>query len=1067
MSAINFVVRDVAGNIQRGTVAGEGGVPSLIVGSGADVSLNLSQGQIASFTRQGQALQITLIDGRVILVEGYFAAEGVSENQLFLSSDGYLTEVQLNEGAGEDYFAKYIADDGVGKFAINDDLYFMRSADVMLADSYVPADDEVGMLGAALGGLAPVFGWGGAAAGAALVGGAVIGGGGGGDGGPAAPSVSITSGTEASDHVVNQEDHADGVEIGGEGTPGAEVSVTVDGVTETTTVADDGTWEVIFDSADIATGEYSTPVEVVIINEGGSTTVTDTLVVDTIIDASFTTPGGADGVINLAEHELGTTLTGTVTGGDAVVVTIGGVDYDAVVSGDSWSLDLPTGVLAGGEYDMDVTVTATDAAGNVYSTDGEIVVDTVTDVTVSTATVGGADGVVSNDEHGSGVTLTGTAEVGSTVVVTLGTVSHTVTATDGTWSSYFTAAEVPTGESTLPVTVVATDLAMNTSEASGTVEVDTFVNELTMTTNTAGGDDGVVNFDESGQSITMSGMVEVGSTVSVNLHGVVLPADVDPVTGAWTVTYPAGSLPGGEYSTTVVVTATDAAGNQSSLTEAVVVDTVVGEVALSDAAIEGDDVINANEASDGVVISGTATPGLVVTVTFGEFSQDVLAADGTFSVTFLPGMIPADAASAPITASISDAAGNYMQDSDSVMIDTVVNPFNFSDTAIAGDDIVNRAEADNGVTFTGQVEPFSSVLVEFGGQAQTVTVGSSGQWSATFGASAFLADEYSATVTATATDQHGNVSAPITKTIQVDTVVDPLTTAATVAGDDVVNRSEMTDGVTLSGTVEAGAKSVIITFSHPGGPDIVQAATIVGNTWSLTYPDGTLPEGDYTANITIGATDSNDNYLEITDTFAVDTVLPDTPVVQNVTLSPSGYIATTVETPEHDVSINEITSSHQTNELAVHDADAAVSDGIPLSADSMYFGFDAPLPNGSHLVVNETDSSGNTNATFVVLEETTTNVVDLGGLSGFNIGAIDLGYAQDAELTLDLATLQDLSDVDNNLIIHGSDRDNDQVTIHGAQDTQQTTQIDGRSYDVYTMGDDAQIFIEESITVLN
>ena len=149
MSAINFVVRDVAGNISRGTVAGEGVPSSLFVGAGADVSLNLTQGQIISYTRQGQALEITLIDGRTIVIEGFFTMDGVSENELFLSADGFLTEVQLNAGAGSDYYASYVGSDGVvGKFALDDDLYFMRSPDVMLADSYVPADDEVGMLGA-------------------------------------------------------------------------------------------------------------------------------------------------------------------------------------------------------------------------------------------------------------------------------------------------------------------------------------------------------------------------------------------------------------------------------------------------------------------------------------------------------------------------------------------------------------------------------------------------------------------------------------------------------------------------------------------------------------------------------------------------------------------------------------------------------------------------------------------------------------------------------------------------------------------------------------------------------
>jgi hypothetical protein len=197
MSAIGFVVRDVEGNISRGSVAAEEGSPSLIVGAGADVSLNLTRGQIISYTRQGQALEVTLIDGRVIILEGFFTMNGVSENQLFLSAGGSLTEVQLTQGAGADYFANYVDGDGMGKYSASDDLQFLRDADVMLAESFVESDDEVGMLGAAIGGLAPIFGWGGAAAaaGAAAIVGLPGGGGGGGGGDPVAPQVDVTTGT--------------------------------------------------------------------------------------------------------------------------------------------------------------------------------------------------------------------------------------------------------------------------------------------------------------------------------------------------------------------------------------------------------------------------------------------------------------------------------------------------------------------------------------------------------------------------------------------------------------------------------------------------------------------------------------------------------------------------------------------------------------------------------------------------------------------------------------------------------------------------------------------------------
>lgn len=1056
MSAINFVVRDVAGNISRGSVAGEGVPSSLVVGAGADVSLNLTRGQILSYTRQGQALEITLIDGRTIVIEGYFTTEGVSENQLFLSADGYLTEVDLTSGAGADYYAAYLDGDGaVGKFAVNDDLYFMRSSDIMLADSYVPADDDVGMLGA----FAPILGWGGAAAAAgaaAIVAGG--GGGGGGDDGPGAPVVEITSGTESNEHVVNEEDHADGVEIGGTGTPGGTVEVTVNGNTETTTVGEDGEWEVVFKPEDVDTGEYETPVEVVITTDGGSTTVTDNLIVDTIIGVDVDATGGEDGVINAVEHSAGVTLTGTVTGGDSVVVTIEGTEYTATVDGSTWTLDLPTGVVGEGEFDLVVSVTATDAAGNSSTADATIVVDTITSVTVDTSAVGGADNVLNNSEHDGGVTLTGTAQAGATVVVTLGTVSQTVTASaSGTWSTTYAAGDVPTGEVDVPVNVVATDAAGNTATATGSVNIDTFVNELEMTSNSAGGADGVVNFDESGQSITMAGTVEAGSTVSVNLHGVVKAATVD-ANGNWTVTYPGGTLPGGEYETSVTVTATDAAGNTSSLSEEVTVDTVAGDVALSTQPIEIDDVVNMVEAQDGVIINGTATAGLTVTVGLGASSMQVVASpDGTWSVNFPASQVPADTDAAQITASITDAAGNLKEVSDTVAIDTVVQPHEWSATPVESDNVINAAEAANGVILSGTTEPGSSIVVEFGGQTVSVMSGTNGQWSANFPASSVQSNaEYMANMKATATDPAGNVSV-ITNTVEVDTWVNELTTTDPVEGDNVVNGSEAADGVTLGGTVEAGS-SVLVTFAHPGGSISQQATVDANGNWSVTYAGADVPTGEYDANITIAATDANGNTDSITDTFKVDTIAPDATGVESVVVTPSGVRALTIETPDNEVSVHEVTSSHQTNEVADN------SDGVALSESEMYFNFDSVLPNGSHLVINETDTAGNSNATFVALEETTTNVVDLGGLSEFNIGAIDLGFAQDAELVLDLATLQGLSDADNNLIIHGSDIDNDSVTILGAESAGSKV-IDGTTYDIYTMGDDAEIFIEDGINV--
>lgn len=105
MSAIEFVVRASTGAIQRGFVGGEGVASSLIVQEGAAISLNLARGQIVSYMRQGNALEVTLIDGRVIVIEGFFAADGSQMADLFISCNGALSEVQLVEGAAGLYYS--------------------------------------------------------------------------------------------------------------------------------------------------------------------------------------------------------------------------------------------------------------------------------------------------------------------------------------------------------------------------------------------------------------------------------------------------------------------------------------------------------------------------------------------------------------------------------------------------------------------------------------------------------------------------------------------------------------------------------------------------------------------------------------------------------------------------------------------------------------------------------------------------------------------------------------------------------------------------------------------------
>jgi len=95
--------------------------------------------------RQGQALQVTLVDGRMVTIEGFFSPEGAIENDLMISANGSLSKVDLTAGEGNLLYAQYVDADSFGKWSPDDDLYFVRGSEVMVA-GVEAADAEAGML---------------------------------------------------------------------------------------------------------------------------------------------------------------------------------------------------------------------------------------------------------------------------------------------------------------------------------------------------------------------------------------------------------------------------------------------------------------------------------------------------------------------------------------------------------------------------------------------------------------------------------------------------------------------------------------------------------------------------------------------------------------------------------------------------------------------------------------------------------------------------------------------------------------------------------------------------------
>ncbi|MGO4915826.1 Ig-like domain-containing protein [Pseudogemmobacter sp. W21_MBD1_M6] len=856
--------------------------------------------------------------------------------------------------------------------------------------------------------------------------------------------------------VINKTEAADGITLTGSTQPGATVDVTFQGVTRAATVANDGSWTVDFTASEVPVGEYDATITAVSTSENGNVSSSSgTVRVDTLSNVTFsTTPVEGNDVISQTEAANGVILTGTSEPGSSVEVKFGSVTRAAVVAQDgSWTASFTAGDIPAGEYDAPLVATATDSAGNIHSVTDTVHVDTVANVAFGTATIE-TDNIINKVEADNGVTLTGTSEPGSTVQVSFGTVSHMATvAPTGAWTATFAASEITSGDYTADLKAIATDAAGNATTVTHTVRVDT-LNEVAFGSGRIAGDN-IVNAAEAEDGIVLNGSTTPGSTVSVKFGNVTHAATVDTY-GNWTVGFGASDIAQGEYSTTLVATSTDAVGNVSTATQSVDVDTVAGHLTLGAAVIEGDDIINKVEASDGVVLTGTATPGAIVNVTLGDVTRPVVAdVDGSWSANFSAANIPADTESANILATMTDAAGNTVSVTDTVKIDTVVQDFALSATPIETDTIINAVEASNGVILSGTVEPGSRVSVQLDGVTRLATVAADGSWTAGFAASQIRAGEYLSDIKVTATDSANNTSV-INSSVKVDTLVRDLASSATpVEGDNIINAAEAKDGFMLTGKTEVGS-TVNVTFEGT-----THAATVAANgNWSVSFDASEIPGGDYTSTVMIVATDLAANTREITQTLDVDTIAPDNPMITAVNDSGvNGVRGINIESTEDAISIFQIAPDGTTTQVAFRAFDNP-------EFNDTYIAFNTVVPDGSQLVITSEDAAHNTSGTLLVLDSGADFNMSNMTLTDHGITEIDLSYADGFALTITEEQLLALSQETDTVTIHGGHDGGvqDTVVVSGASATGQNVSANGQDYDGYSLGNAAgNLLIDDDI----
>ncbi|WP_422050110.1 Ig-like domain-containing protein [Shimia sp.] len=1047
MSTLSYAIRGTDGVVVRGQTAEEAN-SVIFLGQAKDVSLNLASDDIAGYMQQGEDLVIHLASGETITLQNYFQSVAGEERDLFISKNGAFQQVDLGEPVVDQYFAQYTEISTSEKWSAYDQLTFLDLERI---------EPVVAPLVAPVAGFIPgLLGVGGAAVVASTIDG---GGDGGGNGGPIIPTVDDP---DVSRIVGGTED--DSVTITGTGEAGSTVTVTIGSETVTTTVGDDGTYSASFDAAALPDdGVYASTVAVVAPDattydlDGPSVDI-DTTPPD--VDVQDGTVSTGD-IVNEAEHRSGHVISGTGEAGAALTVEIDGTTHSTTVLADgTWSVTFASGEINTGEYSTAVTITSTDARGNVTTVTDQLEVDTIAP-SVALNTVEG-DNIINAAEATDGVVLSGTGEAGSALAITFGGVTQNVTVgANGTWSSNFAASTITAGTGNATVTLTATDAAGNSTTTTSTIAVDTEIS-ADLNDNQVGGDD-IANAAEVASGFALTGTADAGASVTVTLEGVTRTVTADN-SGNWTANFGAGEIRSGTYDSTVTVSATDAAGNTITSTESLRVDTEIG-LAFDSSQLGGDNTANAAEVQSGISLTGTADPGASVAVTMEGVTRTVTAAaNGTWTASFTSAEIPQGTYNSLVTATATDAAGNSTTSSTTVAVDTQISA-GLDSNQVGGDDIANAAEVASGFALTGTAEAGSTVVVKLENATRTVTADGSGNWTANFTSSDVRQGEYDAAVTVTATDAAGN-SASSTGTLRIDTSTAINVDLSSGVFANPVNAAQMRGGVVLEGTTEPNA-TVTVSVDRPGDnlPPVTRTVTSdASGNWSVTYASGTLPEGTYTADVNLSVTDVAGNTATANATFAIDTEIT-SPIVDSVTFSGSDVTSLVLDTEAQNYDIHALNTDGSSTDVATTEID--------LSRTETLFRLNSAAPDGTHLVAASTDSAGNESDTLIVLSGNATNTgtLDHAALGGFNIEAIELDYADQARLTLTEQQIKDLSDTSDTLTIHGGiDRGGnttDQITVNGAVKTNQTETIDGQLYDVYTVGNDGvTLVVDQDINVI-
>ncbi|MEP2059071.1 MAG: gliding motility-associated C-terminal domain-containing protein, partial [Maribacter litoralis] len=353
-----------------------------------------------------------------------------------------------------------------------------------------------------------------------------------------APTIAIS--IVSTDDIINAVEDDSDVTINGttDAEDGQTVTVVLNGQTYTTTVTG-GTWSLDIPATDAQALNANETITANVNDVPGNPAVEATRDIEHDVTAPTISINvvSSDDIINAVEDDNDVTISGTTDAedGQTVTVTLNGQIYTTLVTGGTWSLNVPAEDVQALDANETITADVSNVAGNPAIQATRDIEHDVTPPTIIIDVVSNDD-VISGIEDDNDVTISGTtdAEDGQTVTVTLNGQTYTTTVTGGVWSLDVPAADAQALDVNETITADVSDLAGNPAtqdtrdivhddiidiEINTPIEIDNIVNgaeynDVIISGVTTGVEDNqtvTVTFDDGVNSVTTTATVTAGT----------------------------------------------------------------------------------------------------------------------------------------------------------------------------------------------------------------------------------------------------------------------------------------------------------------------------------------------------------------------------------------------------------------------------------------------------------------------------------------------------------------------------------------------------------------------------